>query len=145
MTSPTAEHAALPADLPPGFAPHFRHSPLTDPWEPLYSKRSGQAIVLAVKLAQAHTNARGFAHGGLITALADNAMGLSCGMQFAEPRSLVTVNLSIDFLGVARIGQWLLFETSFTKVGGTLCFAQAFVTADGVACARANATFRAMQ
>ncbi|MHA7680492.1 PaaI family thioesterase [Cupriavidus sp. PET2-C1] len=145
MTSATAEHADLPADLPAGFAPHFRHSPLTDPWEPLYSRRSDQAIVLAVKLAQAHTNARGFAHGGLITALADNAMGLSCGMQFAEPRSLVTVNLSIDFLNVARIGQWLMFETSFTKVGGTLCFAQAFVTADGVACARANATFRAMQ
>ncbi|MGO4812676.1 PaaI family thioesterase [Cupriavidus sp. 2MCAB6] len=94
--------------------------------------------------ASRRANARGFAHGGLITALADNAMGLSCGMQFAEPRSLVTVNLSIDFLSVARIGQWLLFETSFTKVGGTLCFAQAFVTADGVACARANATFRAM-
>ncbi|MGO4157351.1 PaaI family thioesterase [Cupriavidus sp. YAF13] len=145
MTSATAEHADLPADLPAGFAPHFRHSPLTDPWEPLYSRRSDQAIVLAVKLAQAHTNARGFAHGGLITALADNAMGLSCGMQFAEPRSLVTVNLSIDFLNVARIGQWLMFETSFTKVGGTLCFAQAFVTADGVACGRANATFRAMQ
>lgn len=145
MTSATAGHADLPADLPTGFAPHFRHSPLTDPWEPLYSRRSDQAIVLAVKLAQAHTNARGFAHGGLITALADNAMGLSCGMQFAEPRSLVTVNLSIDFLNVARIGQWLMFETSFTKVGGTLCFAQAFVTADGVACARANATFRAMQ
>lgn len=145
MTSATAERADLPADLPAGFVPHFRHSPLTDPWEPLYSRRTDQAIVLAVKLARAHTNARGFSHGGLITALADNAMGLSCGMQFTEPRSLVTVNLSIDFLNVARIGQWLMFETSFTKVGGTLCFAQAFVTADGVACARANATFRAMQ
>ncbi|MGT2457081.1 PaaI family thioesterase [Cupriavidus basilensis] len=144
MPCDTATEPELPADLPPGFTPHFRSSPLTDPWEPLFSRRTEQSVVLAVKLAQAHTNARGFAHGGLITALADNAMGLSCGMQFAEPRSLVTVNLSIDFLSVARIGQWLLFATSFTKVGGTLCFAQAFVTADGVACARANATFRAM-
>ncbi len=137
--------AIVPDDVPDGFTRHFRRSPLTDPWEPLYSSRSDQAIVLAVKLDKAHTNARGFAHGGLITALADNAMGLSCGMQFAEPRSLVTVNLSIDFLSVARIGQWLHFETAFTKVGSTLCFAQAFVTADGVACARANATFRALQ
>ena len=23
---------------PEGFAPHFRKSPLTDPWEPLYSR-----------------------------------------------------------------------------------------------------------
>lgn len=130
-------------NIPDGFAPHFRKSPLTDPWEPLYSMQTEHSVVLGLRVAEQHTNSRGFIHGGLITALADNAMGLSCAVQHAQaPSGLVTVNLTIDFLGTARIGQWLQFDTHFTKVGRTLDFAQCFVVADGEPCARANATFR---
>ena len=130
--------------VPPGFARHFRHSPLTDAWEPLYSKQEDDKIVLGLHLREAHTNARGLAHGGLISALVDNAMGLTCASRLSTPHSLLTVNLSIDFLGTAKIGEWLEFDTVFTKVGSTLCFAQAYITADGVPCAKASATFRAM-
>ena len=63
---------------PAGFAPHDRKSPLTDPWEPLYSRKTDRAVVLGLIAGPAHTNSRGFVHGGLIGALADNAMGLSC-------------------------------------------------------------------
>jgi len=131
-------------DIPSGFARHFRQSPVTDAWEPLYSKQSDAKVVLGLRIRECHTNARGLAHGGLIYALADNAMGLSCASQFSTPHGLLTVNLSIDFMGVAKIGDWLEFDTVFTKVGATLCFAQAYITADGVACAKASATFRAM-
>lgn len=33
----------------------------------------------------------------------------------------------------------------FVKPGGTLCFTQSFVTADGQPCARANAVFRVVR
>ncbi len=128
--------------VPEGFSPHFRRSPLTDPWEPLYSRRTATAVVLGLRLREAHTNSRGLAHGGLISALADNAMGLSCALALPEGAAPLTVSLSVDYLGSARPGQWLEFDTAFVRTGGTLCFAQAFVTADGVPCARANATFR---
>jgi acyl-coenzyme A thioesterase PaaI-like protein len=127
---------------PPGFAPHARKSPLTEPWEPLYARETEWALVIGLMAAEAHTNSRGFVHGGLITALADNAMGLSCGRVVGGRVSLVTVNLSVDFLGLARIGQWLEFDTVFVRPGRTLSFAQAFVTADGEPCARANGVFR---
>ena len=65
-------------DIPDGFEPHFRKSPLTDPWEPLYSKRTDKAVIIGLRLAKPHTNGRGLIHGGLIAALADNAMGYSC-------------------------------------------------------------------
>ena len=130
--------------VPNGFARHFRHSPVTDPREPIYSKQADQKIMLGLRVRESHTNARGLAHGGLISALADNAMGLSCASQFVTPHSLLTVNLSIDFLGVAKIGDWLEFDTVFTKIGSTLCFAQAYITANSVTCAKASATFRAM-
>ena len=133
-------------DVPAGFARHDRRSPLTEPWEPLYARHAGDAVILGLRAGDAHTNSRGFVHGGLIMALADNAMGLSCGRKLGETADgLVTVNLTVDFLGSALTGQWLEFDTVFVKPGGTLCFTQAFVTADGQPCARANAVFRVVR
>jgi acyl-coenzyme A thioesterase PaaI-like protein len=129
---------------PQGFAAHSRTSPLTAPWEPIFARPTDGALILGVFVREAHCNSRGFAHGGLIGALADNAMGLSCGRRLGGAARLVTVSLSVDFLGRAQIGQWLEFDTVFVKPGGTLCFAQAFVTADGQPCARADAVFRVM-
>lgn len=130
------------AQAPAGFEPHFRRSPLTDPWEPLYSRRSGEAVIIGIRAGEAHTNSRGFVHGGLVAALLDNAMGLSCASALGEDASLVTVSLTVNFTGTARIGQWLTFETIEWRVGGTLAFTQAHMLADGVPCAQASAVFR---
>lgn len=129
---------------PEGFEPHFRKSGLTDPWEPIFSKIvPGEAVILGLRVGEAHVNSRGLAHGGLIAALADNAMGLSCIEQAGREAltGLLTASMTTDYVGVARQGQWLEFATSFVKVGKSICFAQCFVTADGKPCARANATF----
>jgi uncharacterized protein (TIGR00369 family) len=129
---------------PAGFEPHDRKSPLTDPWEPLYARKTDRAVVLGLRAGPQHANSRGFVHGGLIGALADNAMGLSCKRVADHLTGLVTVSLHVDFLGSAFQGQWLEFDTMFVKPGRTLSFAQAFVTADGQPCARADAVFRVM-
>jgi uncharacterized protein (TIGR00369 family) len=130
------------ADIPHGFERHSRRSPLTDPWEPIYSRLTPDAIILGLRLATPHTNARGFVHGGLIAALADKAMGHSCGHKMQGDHSLVTVSMSIDFISSAQIAQWLTVETDVIKTGSTICFAQCLVKADDVVVARANATFR---
>jgi uncharacterized protein (TIGR00369 family) len=134
-----------PADIPEGFEPHFRKSPLTDPWEPIYSQRTADAVILGLRLAKPHTNSRGLIHGGLIAALADNAMGLSCGTRLSGGPRLVTVSLAVDFVGSAAIGQWLAVESEVIKTGGTLCVAQCRVTADDAVIARANGTFRVVK
>jgi uncharacterized protein (TIGR00369 family) len=132
----------MAADIPEGFERQTRPSPLTDPWEPIYSRQTPDAIFLGLRLAKPHTNARGFAHGGLIAALTDKAMGHSCALKMRGAHSLVTVSMSIDFISSGQIGQWLTVETDVIKTGSTLCFAQCLVTADGAAIARANGTFR---
>jgi uncharacterized protein (TIGR00369 family) len=131
--------------IPEGFAPHFRKSPLTDPWEPIYSRQTTDAVIIGLRLATPHTNSRGLIHGGLIAALADNAMGLSCGDKLGSGTRLVTISLSVDFVGTAQIGQWLSVESEVIKTGGTLCFAQSLLTADGATIARANGTFRVVK
>jgi uncharacterized protein (TIGR00369 family) len=128
-------------EVPDGFKRHFRRSPLTDPWEPLYSRRDGERLLLAVRVDVPHTNARGLAHGGLISALSDNAMGLVCALAVGN-RGAVTVSLSLDFVGAVHAGQWLEVAADPIKLGCTLAFAQAVVTADGEPVARASAVFR---
>ena len=131
-------------DIPEGFTRHTRSSPLTEPWEPIYARTTPDAVLIGLRLARPHTNSRGLVHGGLITSLADNAMGLSCGHRVGGSR-LVTVSLSIDFIGTAELGQWLQVEPQVIKTGRTLCVAQCLVTADGAPIARANATFSVVQ
>ncbi len=132
-------------DAPEGFAPHFRRSPVTDPWEPLYSRRTDDAVEIGLRVAAAHCNSRGFVHGGVIAALADNAMGLSLGVAAAAQGGaltrLVTVNLAVDYLASAQVGQWLVVEPRVLKAGRTMGFADALVRADGAPVARANGAF----
>ena len=129
------------ADIPAGFAPHFRKSPLTDPWEPLYSKVTEEAVIIGMRAGAEHCNSRGFVHGGMISALADNALGLSCAKQHQPALGLVTISLNLEFLSAARDGQWLEFITSFTKIGRKIDFAQGRVEADGKTCALVSASF----
>ena len=128
--------------LPEGFAPHFKRSPVTDPWEPLFSRRGEKSVQLGVWLREAHCNSRGFLHGGVIAALADNAMGLSCVASQQAARSALTVSLNVDYLATAKIGQWLLIDPRVVKTGSTLGFVDALIAADGETIARATATFR---
>ena len=131
-----------PELVPEGFERHTRRSGLTDPWEPIYARRSIRAVSLAIRASAAHVNSRGFVHGGVITALADNAMGLSCGEQVANTSSLFTVSLSVDFVGFAKVGQWLEIRPEVVRAGKSLCFATAFVLADDSVCARASGVFK---
>ena len=126
---------------PAGFARHYRQSPVTDPWEPLYSRRDAGVVSIGFVAAPAHANSRGFVHGGLISALSDNAMGLSCAETLGDGSGLVTVSLAVDFLGSANLGQWVEITPKVNRAGGRLCFVEALVTADGEPCAKAHATF----
>lgn len=128
-----------------GFEPHFRKSPLTDPWEPIYSRRTADAVIMGLRLGRPHTNSRGLIHGGLIASLADNAMGLSCAVKLEGEVRLVTASLAVDFISTAEIGQWLSIESEVIRTGSTLCFAQSLVKADDAVIARANGTFRVLK
>ena len=127
---------------PEGFMPHFKTSPVTAPWEPLFSRCGVRNLEIGLWLREVHCNSRGFLHGGVIAALADNAMGLSCVACLPGVKGALTVSLNVDYVANARLGQWLRIEPRVIKVGGTLGFADALITADGNTIARASATLR---
>jgi acyl-coenzyme A thioesterase PaaI-like protein len=155
--TPPRPESLPPSDAPPGWALHTRHSPLTRPWEPIHARllpaegSREPALALAIRVAEPHCNGRGFAHGGLISALADNAMGLSAvaaaraaatARSGDAPAGAVTVSLVLDFMASASIGQWLEFRPVVLRHGRTLAFTECHVLADGQLAARASATFR---
>ena len=129
-------------NIPEGFEPHFRKSPFTEPWEPLYSKRTDRSVIIGLRLAKPHTNGRGLIHGGLIASPADNAMGYSCAQATDWTTSFVTISLAVDYVGSAQIGQWLAVESDVIKTGSTICFVQSLIKADDAVIARASGTFR---
>jgi uncharacterized protein (TIGR00369 family) len=131
---------ALVDDIPDGFVRNPRSSPLTQPWEPLWVRNVDGAVQLGVRVAEPHCNARGFAHGGLVASLADNAMGWAVSVA-AGARSPVTTRLSIDYLRSVQRGQWLQFEPRVVRIGKNLGVVDALISADGQVVARADATF----
>lgn len=131
---------------PPGFEPFTRPSPLIDPWRPLYMRSEIDRVVLGLFIHGPHTNSRGTVHGGLVAALADQAMGMSCAARLkargVAVTTLWTSSLTIDYLDAGRPGQWLAFDTAFCRPGRTICHAEADITADGETIARARGAFR---
>jgi uncharacterized protein (TIGR00369 family) len=128
-------------DIPAGFSRHERKSPLTEPWEPIWSRERAPCVQLGLRIATVHCNGRGFAHGGLIASLADNAMGLSVCVA-GRAGGAVTVHLSVDYVRSGQLGQWLQIEPRVIRAGGTLGFVDALITADSEVIARADATYR---
>ncbi len=133
--------------VPEGFDRHFRKSGLTDPWEPLYSRKLEDRIQLGLIAAEQHCNSRAIVHGGLIASLADNAMGLSCasamvGLGRDPSAGLVTVALNTEYVGSATEGQWLEFDPEIVKIGGSLCFGRAIVRCNNEPVAMTSATFK---
>jgi uncharacterized protein (TIGR00369 family) len=130
-------------DAPDGFVPHFRKSPVTDPWEPLYSRRTeAGAVDIGAYLTSAHCNARGMVHGGVIAALADNAMGLTYAASLQDTRGVVTLSLSLDYVATGKVGEWLQVSPRLIRSGKSIGVVDALISVGGVIIARANATFR---
>ena len=86
---PTAEAAP-----PPGFARHYRKSPLTDAWEPLYSRKADGVVAIGFRAAERHAHSRGFVPGGMLSARA-HYTGLAYLADLASHLALPVLTLTI--------------------------------------------------
>ena len=129
------------SNVPEGFEPMSRSSPFADLIGPIYQKRKGRQLLIAIRAEQKHCNMRGHVHGGVIGTLADIAMGYSTAFSTEPPTPMVTVNLSIDFLGTVDQGDWIEIHTDVQKVGRSLAFASCHVHVGSARIARASAVF----
>jgi uncharacterized protein (TIGR00369 family) len=128
--------------IPLDFQPHFRKSPVTDPWEPLYSRRRADGVDLLFEVCGAHCNSRGFLHGGVLASLCDNVMGLSLGAVLNNANAnIVTITLTLDYLGSAKVGDVILIAPRVIRAGGSIGVCDAMATCGDQVIVRGNATF----
>src|SRR2546421_534741 len=112
---------------PPGFAPLFRTSPFLETVGPLFYRRDPErGLIVGLRIAEKHANARGIAHGGLLLTLADIALGYRTAFGQDPPEGLITANLTADFAGAARIGDWVEAHVDVHKIGGRPALPHAF-------------------
>ena len=130
-------------NVPPGFEPLFRTSPVLDLIGPVYSSGEGSKRVLGLRAETKHCNSRGTVHGGILATLADVALGYTMAFASDPPGNLVTANLSLDFAGTARAGDWLEAHVDIQKQGSRLSFANCYLLVDGQRIVRASAVFLA--
>jgi uncharacterized protein (TIGR00369 family) len=138
------------SQIPEGFTriQRPRPNPFNEMVGPFYEKRVGKDVSLGLRIEERHTNSRGICHGGLLATLADLALGYSAsaagrtaGGTAGDRPNFVTVNLSLDFAGSAKLGDWVESEVEVQKTGARLAFANCYLVAEGVRIVRASAIF----
>lgn len=128
-------------NIPEGFEPLFRSSPFLDQVGPLYYKRTGEGFIVGMRVLEKHTNVSGTMHGGLICTLADISLGYVTAFSQNPPIKMTTANLSVDFVGAAKLGDWVEAHISVQKVGSRLAFTNGVISTPAAPVARVSAVF----
>ena len=129
-------------DPPPGFEPLFRSTPFLDHLGPFFMRKDADgAFVIGLRVLPFHANGRGNAHGGLLMTLCDIALGYRTTASVSPRPFLTTANVTADFAGSAKLGDWIEAHVDVQKVGRTLAFANCYVVCEGRRIVHASGIF----
>jgi len=143
MTDPDRSTSAPPPD---GFT---LYTGSAGPWfhalGPVHWREEADGTLsLGLRLEERHANILGIPHGGMLLTFSDSAIGVNLGRaqrQRDPKRAIVTTSLSSDFLGAARIGDWLEARVTVRKSGRTLAFGECLLAVGERPILRASAVF----
>jgi uncharacterized protein (TIGR00369 family) len=89
-----------------------------------------------------HANGIGLVHGGMLSAFMD---GVLAGAVWRGTRQrAVTIHLSIDFLHMARVGEWVMGEGRMTRATKDVAFAEGRAYVGGHDVVRCSGVFKLM-
>ena len=128
-------------DIPAGFVPIQRVSPVIEMIGPVYTRGIGAELELGLRAQPKHCNLRGNVHGGIMAVLADIALGYTLAFSSDPPVAMLTANLSLDYSGAANVGDWLTTRTDVQRKGGRLAFANCYIWARDQRIVRASGVF----
>ncbi len=128
---------------PEGFERSAGRGPFTTHNGPLFHRASDDGYTRQAFFAlPRHANGLGLVHGGMLTAFMDGLLG---GASYRATRKAgVTIHLSVDFLHMARVGEWVIGEARATRTTKDIAFVEgrAYVGAHDVI--RASGIFKLM-
>ena len=89
-----------------------------------------------------HCNGLGIVHGGMLSAFLDGVLAASVGR--AAGTASVTIHLSIDFLSMARRGEWVFGESHVTRATKDVVFTEGRVFVGARDVVRGSGVFKLM-
>ncbi len=127
---------------PHGFVRSERRGPFTEHNGPLFHKADTDSTVHGFQALKRHCNGYGIVHGGMLASFLDGLLGHAVGA--AAKRPAVTIHLSLDYLSMARAGDWIEGEAKVTRLTRDVAFAEARAYAGSTDLIRATALFKLM-
>ncbi|UUZ66449.1 PaaI family thioesterase (plasmid) [Polaromonas sp. P1-6] len=107
---------------------------------PLYQSAANDGtVIIGLRLGMPHTNMHSIAHGGMLSTLADNALGYNVSRAAQSP--VVTMHLSIDFLDAVRPGDWIEAHVTINKRGKRIIYAACQLLVGDLCVLKANGIF----
>lgn len=128
-------------DIPDGYVLLVRESPFIQLVGPFYQKQVDGRFRLALRAEERHCNMRGDIHGGVISTMADIALGYNIAFSRDPAIPAVTANLNVDYLGRVSRGDWLEVTTEIQKLGKRLAFASCVFNVGPTIVAKASGVF----
>ena len=106
---------------PEGFTPSTR-GPFTTHNGPFFHRIADDGFEHAFYALKRHCNGMGIVHGGMLTTFLDGL--LARAVVNATGAAAVTVHLSVDFLSMARAGDWVFGDAQVTRKARELVFVE---------------------
>ncbi len=96
-------------------------------------------VRLELEVEDKHSNCYDILHGGVLTTMADTAMGAAC---FARNKKVVTVSMTIEFMRPVLIGTKIITNARVLHNGNQIMICECGLLNDaGVLFSKVNATF----
>jgi uncharacterized protein (TIGR00369 family) len=125
---------------PEGFRPVASKAPFLNYVGPIYERRTPQGAVERCFWAADHqSNGLGLVHGGMLATFMDGTLALACTTTTQVP---VTISLSLDYLRMARSGEWIIGEARLLRATREMGFAEGRAHVGGVDVVRASGVFK---
>lgn len=132
-------------DIPPppeGFVQSSSRGPFSTHNGPYFHKAGVETTEQAFFALKRHANGLGIVHGGMLTAFLDGTMGSA--VYRVTRQTGVTINLSVNFLHMARVGDWVLSEARVTRFTKDVAFVEGRVFVGGTDVVRGSGVFKLM-
>jgi uncharacterized protein (TIGR00369 family) len=112
----------MDSSIPAGFEPFPPYGGYGEAIGPIYRKTSDDEVCLALRVSQRHCGSTGIVHGGLIASLLDTAFAHASRKHSASAHALVTLHLSVDYVGSAKVGDWIEAQVDVLRAGARVIF-----------------------
>ena len=128
---------------PDGFVATRPRGPFSTHNGPYFERASAEGAEQAFFILPRHCNQLGIVHGGMLSAFMDGLLAASVGRAAGAPS--VTMHLSLDFLAMARAGEWALGAAKVTRLARDVAFAEGHVQVGGRDLVRGSGVFKLMR